>query len=221
MVASLACAQLACTHSATFTTARALPRGRIQQVAALELGATHLLRDEPVESGDFAGGREELLPHATPSYSLRGGVTDRVELGGKLAVGTVEVNAKLQLLDTRLLAIAIAPRFAAVGLIPFGPPYLARAPLLVTLQATHWFSWTVRGGPAAIFGPAQHLIGGEVPLHDFLGELGSTWMVHVAPKTWLALEASILGTPGSSRVIAPSFGIGVLFGPSSTQEQRR
>ncbi len=207
-----------CANTATFTTARALPAGTVQHTLGFEFGATRFAREGRIPTGEARA--DSFVVQYTPSYGVRGGLSNRVELGGKLAVGTVELNSKFQFFASRHVAVAVAPRVTSIGLIPFSTPYLFRAPILLSLQSNHWFSWTVRVGPAAAAGKVTYLFEGPITLHDFLVEAGSVWMVHVTPSTWLAFEGSFLATPASERVFAPSFGIGLLMGPSLTQESR-
>lgn len=63
--------QLGCLPASTFTSARTIPKGSFEHVASVE--GTNAVYD-----------RNTSWPGAVPSYGLRYGLGDRVELGGRI-----------------------------------------------------------------------------------------------------------------------------------------
>ena len=207
-------AACACTNAATFTSARALPAGAIQHGPGLEIGAPMFPGPEITSCGDFSS-CDRVSPQLAPSYSLQVGATDRVELGGKLALASVELSTKVQLVDQRHFALALAPR-GTVGMPEaFG---VARVPLLATWQPVPRFSWTWRAGPGAIWGHVQ-MLPNDFDLASPLAEGGSVWMLQLAPTVWLALEATALVATNGS-FVAPSGGFAFLFGHETPVSRR-
>lgn len=195
-----------CTNAATFTSARALPAGAIQHGPGLEIGAPVFPGPKITSCGDFSS-CDRVSPQIAPSYSLNVGATDRVELGGKLALASVELSTKVQLVEKRHFALAVAPRGTLGMPEAFG---VVRVPVLVTWQPVPRFSWTWRAGAGAIWGNVQ-MLPNDFDLASPLVEGGSVWMLQIAPTVWLALEASaLIATNGT--FVAPSGGFAFLFG---------
>ncbi len=145
LLAVLALASSACTLPAgTYTTARALPTGKVQHAGILEVAPYFdKRRDNSTQEERLAN---TYLP-VQPGYGIRVGVARRVEFGAKLLAGSLDVSLKLQLVDTKHFALALAPRVQSAGIAYMLPPYAAELPLLLTAEAGRW-SVTPRVGAA-------------------------------------------------------------------------
>lgn len=206
-----------CTLPAgTYTTARALPAGRVQHGAVLEVApyldeARSEHSDvEPIERDSRFG-----LP-VQPGYTLRGGLGSGFELSSKMLLGSFDVSLKWQVIDTERFALALAPRGQTGGLVYGMSPYYAELPLLATLQFGR-VSFTPRGA----IGYAGALRG------DFFDDwysgprlatpvvlAGLFTLVRITPLVSAGLDAYWLRAL-SAPVQIPGGGFVVLFTPGS------
>lgn len=135
-IALVALASSACTLPAgTYTTARALPAGKVQHAGIVEVAPYFdKRRGNSTEEERLAN---TYLP-VQPGYGIRVGVASRVEFGAKLLAGSLDAGLKLQLVDSKHFAMALAPRVQSAGVVYLLPPYAAEVPLLLTAEAGRW-----------------------------------------------------------------------------------
>ena len=213
--------QAGCLPAGAFTSARPIPHGTFEHVASVEgVGA------------QFGDGT--TLSGGVPSYGLRYGATDRVEIGGRVSPLSLEASAKVGLIRTEGFALAVAPRLTSTsGLLLLAvthQPYAvyARLPVLVTVQLTDWASLTPRAGIGYAVGSATSwaqsagdfgLATNEHALHDPVVEGGGTLLFRLAPTVSLGVDGYAVSTFLDDEVLTGGGGVAVLFTPA--QETQR
>jgi hypothetical protein len=213
----LATSACGCLSAGVFTSARVLPPGEVEHVAALDVPvsfAGDVPRDayggqvRPATRLSSAGGPQ-------PTYALRMGALSRVELGGRIAPTSLEVSAKVGVLDGRSFAAALAPRITSAGFFPADSPYYARLPLLLTFDVTERASLTPRVGAGVTLGRPKLYDGDFDTLsrstRDPFVECGVTLILPVRSRTRVALEAYVLSAPREGQTTG-GLGFGVLWG---------
>ncbi len=135
----------ACASPTPHLSPRTLPAGGVQHVLGLEAAVV-----QSCESDSCM-----MAAILAPSYGLRIGVLDRLELGGRLSLLEGRLDAKAQLLRTDLLDVAVAPQVAVarIGLSDSVArqvvSLIGSAPLLVGVNATDDVSIVAFGGPSS------------------------------------------------------------------------
>lgn len=199
----VAAASLAgCPSPNVYGTARTLPAGTIQHTAAVEtIGVA-----PRTGSGLF-------LPTA-PTYQLRLGVTDRVDLGFRLGnLSTLGFDAKINLVRGAF-DLAIDPGLQGMYLA-FGSSGAAlmyfNLPVILGFNLSENFSIIATPGVAYALGIGYTSSSSEYNSDGFAGRLGLGLNIRVSRSFALQPEVTALYFPGSEGVIV-SGGIGFSFG---------
>ncbi|RYZ64851.1 MAG: hypothetical protein EOP08_08150 [Proteobacteria bacterium] len=167
------------------------------------------------------------LVGGVPSYGLRYGATERVELGARFSPLSLEANVKIGLVRNEWFALALAPRvtstsgIALLTLTQSFPATYARVPVLATLQITEWSTLTPRAGIGFVAGRAWAWDRSSrgYDLHDPVVEVGGTLLFRLAPTVSLGLDGYAISTILDSQVLTGGGGVAVLFTPR--QETQR
>lgn len=210
-----------CAPAGVLTSARTLKPGAFEHVASLEpqLALYQTSRVDQVQGKAQPIDDSAVAPAISPGYSLRAGVVEGFELGGKLTPHSFELNTKMALLDHKRVALAIAPRVHNGAYAPLLPPYYVRMPLLLTVDVTSWLSLTPRFGTGVVLGTAHVLLNNmqsassgtdRFPLRDLLLEAGLGALFHVSPRVSLVFEPYALATPFNSRLTSAAVGLGLI-----------
>lgn len=96
-----------CPNPNTYGTPRTTPAGRVQHTVAAE-GISYRLQDSPQQGGEVATGTFPTFP----TYQLRVGVADRVDIGARINnLSSVGADVKWNFLRSESFDLAIAPGF--------------------------------------------------------------------------------------------------------------
>jgi len=128
---------MGCPASQTWTTARSLPKGKIQHTVGVEfLGASVEVCDDDAEVCAQGDG---FITAPFPAYVLRYGLTDFMDIGGKFSSsGQLGADLKLQLVRSKFFDFALDPgAYASVG---FGN---VQVPLLFSVNFTRNLTLTL------------------------------------------------------------------------------
>lgn len=154
---------LGCQSPALVRTARTLPEGGHDLSFSVNVSRVSL---GPVEvDGSRIPLQDFNLPNPVPDVLYEYGVTDDVELGGRLSLGSglLEVNTTLRFVEaaTGTLHVAVAPAagYRVLGLVN-GP--VLTLPLIVTYDLNPGLSIT--GGPVVSY--ASYSVPGSIDLGD-------------------------------------------------------
>lgn len=146
-----------CLSSTSFGTARTVAPGEI----AHQVGITAFVRPDD-------GGDATLYPFPIPSYGLRAGITEDVDVGARASlVGQLSMDAKWTALETSLVELAIGGAVWA-AIYPTRSDGEESAlmtgvelPLIAGLNVTRFLSLVAHGGPGYALVPASG-VGGVV-----------------------------------------------------------
>ena len=142
----LALASSGCFMAGNYHSARTLEKG------TGSVGLTFsVTRYTDVDVDETTGERTEesiVLPSWLPEFTYHIGVTDDVEVGGRVAPGSLglEGDLKFRFLHTDMLHLAIAPSIGYQGAILYDATHL-RLPLIATIDLAENFG--VTGGAFA------------------------------------------------------------------------
>jgi hypothetical protein len=131
-----------CLMAGNYHSARTLEKG------TGAIGMTFsITRYTDVDVDETTGERSEssiVLPSWLPEFTYHLGVTDDLELGGRVAAGSLglEGDLKYRLLHTDSLHLAIGPSLGYQGAILYDATYL-KLPLIATMDLADNFSVTV------------------------------------------------------------------------------
>jgi len=104
---ALAVLATGCPNPNTYGTPRTTPAGRVQHPVAAE-GISYRLKDPPQEGGETATGTFPTFP----TYQLRVGVADRVDIGARIMnLTSVGADVKWNFLRSEAFDMAIVPGF--------------------------------------------------------------------------------------------------------------
>jgi hypothetical protein len=218
----------ACQSPALVRTARTLPEGGSDISLSLNLTRVSLREDviggAPIPLSDFN------LPNPIPDVSYDYGVTDDLELGGRLSLGSglIEARAKLRFVEaangTLHLALAPAAGYRVLALVN-GP--VLTLPLIATYDLSPGMS--LSGGPVVSFASYSvpesfdagdlDLAGDTLYAGGGLGiEFRPAWGLHVMPAVEVQRSVSRRGDVENLPVIDMLF-FGVTFGWGSKRER--
>lgn len=207
----------ACSHPTGFRPARTLEAGQLEHGVGLQ-AATMVVTggtDALLFDFDEAEGTARSRPF-TPTYAIRYGLTDSLEIGGQAGATFARAEATFQLLESHFLDLAIGGDLG-LGAAPVRPrsdeergapnlyPSLG-VPLLVGLRPLPWLSLVGHSGPAYWGWIWAVQTGGGV---DFNAIPGISIRPHVS--FLFALEDEI-GQAGGSGRPHHVFGLDVAFG---------
>lgn len=106
-IGALALLATGCPNPNTYGTPRTTPVGRVQHTVAAE-GISYKLKDSPQDGGETATGSFPTFP----TYQLRVGVADRVDIGARISnLSSVGADVKWNFLRTEGFDMAIVPGF--------------------------------------------------------------------------------------------------------------
>ncbi len=106
-LAAMALLATGCPNPNTYGTPRTTPAGRVQHTVAAE-GISYRLQDSPQQGGEVATGS---FPTA-PTYQLRVGVADRVDIGARINnLSSVGADVKWNFLRSESFDMAVVPGF--------------------------------------------------------------------------------------------------------------
>jgi hypothetical protein len=220
----------ACQSPALVRTARTLPEGGSD--ISLSLNLTRVSLREDVIGGAPIPLSEFNLPNPIPDVSYDHGVSDDLELGARLSLGSglIEARAKLRFIEaangTLHLALAPAAGYRVLALVN-GP--VLTLPLIVTYDLSPGMS--LSGGPVvsyASYSVPESFDAGDLDLAgDTLyagGGLGIEFRpafgLHVMPAVEVQRSVSRRGDVENLPVIDMLF-FGVTFGWGSQRERAR
>jgi hypothetical protein len=221
---------IACQSPALVRTARTLPEGGSD--ISLSLNLTRVSLREDVIGGAPLPLSEFNLPNPIPDVSYDYGVTDDLELGARLSLGSglIEARTKLRFIEaakgTLHLALAPAAGYRVLALVN-GP--VLTLPLIVTYDLSPGMS--LSGGPVVSFASysvPESFDAGDLDLGgDTLyagGGLGIEFRpafgLHVMPAVEVQRSVSRRGDVENLPVIDMLF-FGVTFGWGSQRERAR
>jgi hypothetical protein len=148
--ASMAALGLSCQSPALVRTARTLPEGG--KDLSFSLNLTRVSLAETRVNGVTLPLRDFNLPNPIPDVSFDYGVTNDVELGGRVSLGSglLEARSKLRIIealdDSLNISLAPAAGYRTLGLVN-GPVFTL--PLIITYDLNRGMS--LSGGPVASF----------------------------------------------------------------------
>jgi hypothetical protein len=106
-LAGLALLSTGCPNPNTYGTPRTTPVGRVQHTIAAE-GVNYRLQDSPQQGGE----RASVTFPTFPTYQLRVGVADRVDIGARIMnFSSIGADVKWNFLKTDAFDMAIVPGF--------------------------------------------------------------------------------------------------------------
>jgi hypothetical protein len=107
VVGGLALLATGCPNPNTYGTPRTTPVGRVQHTVAAE-GISYKLQDTPADGGETATGTFPTFP----TYQLRVGVADRVDIGARISnLSSVGADVKWNFVRSESFDLAIVPGF--------------------------------------------------------------------------------------------------------------
>jgi len=101
----IAVATGACSHPAGFRPARTLEAGRSEHSVGVQ--AAGLYGHWLIESAVSESSWRSWFPQVTPTYALRYGLSDSVDVGGQIGLSFVRGELTYQLLESRWVDVAL------------------------------------------------------------------------------------------------------------------
>jgi hypothetical protein len=125
--------------------------------------------------------QQVAIPNIIPELTYHIGIIDNLELGGRIALGSlgIEIDAKYRFLEAGGLHLAVAPSIGYMGWVVL-QGISTRLPFIVTYEITNWFGVT-----AALFAGYSHYSVANDDLDDavnnFAGDM-ITYGVAIGPE---------------------------------------
>jgi hypothetical protein len=205
---------MGCPNPNVYGTPRTTPKGTISHTIALE--AMRLQG----KTGTAATKEESFTFPTLPTYQLRYGAADRLDLGVSIRnLSTLGVDLKWNFLREKSVDMAIVPGAQAIYLgTSEGSAFLSyiHLPLLLGLNLSDNLSIVLSPGGTVIAGASSDNRSsgqsGLVAGAGFMGRLGLGLNIRTSDKVHLQPEVTVLRSFEKSEVMFFTFGFGINFG---------